>query len=67
MTPNERTPLICGYLFAVLAVLGIAGIFTLGATTATVGLFVLGLVGVVASTAVLIQVENGARPASRTG
>lgn len=68
MSPNERIPLLCGYVFAVLAVVGVAGIFLTAASTGAVVLFVAGLVGVVAATASLVQAEQGAqRPASRPG
>lgn len=68
MNPNERLPLILGYVFAVLALLGIAGIFITSASTGAVVLFVLGLAGVVVATAALVQAEQGAqRPASRPG
>lgn len=68
MNPNERIPLILGYLCAVLAVLGIAGIFVTSAGTAAVCVFTVGVAGVVASTAALVQAENAVqRPASRIG
>lgn len=60
MNPSERTPLMLGYLSALLAVLGVVGIFLTGASTGAVCLFVLGLVGVVAATAGLVQGEQGA-------
>ena len=68
MNPNERVPLTCCYLFAALSFLGILGIFITGAATAAIVLFVAGFAGVIASTAALVQVEQGAqRPASRSG
>lgn len=60
MSPSERLPLILGYVFAALAVLGVVGVFLTGASTGAVCLFVLGLVGVVAATAGLVQGEQGA-------
>lgn len=59
MNPTERLPLILGHVFAVLALLGAAGIFLTAASTGAVLLFVAGLVGVVASTAALVQAEQG--------
>ncbi|MBR7832794.1 hypothetical protein KDL01_05950 [Actinospica durhamensis] len=68
MNPNEKNPLICCYLFTALAVVGILGIFATSASTAAVVLFVGAFAGVIASTAALVQVEQGAqRPASRSG
>lgn len=67
ISPNERTPLILGYLCIVLAVLGVVGIFVTSAGTAAVCVFAVGVAGVVASTAALVQAENAVqRPASRT-
>lgn len=60
MSPNERIPLLCGYLFAALSVLGAVGIFATAASTGAVVLFVAGLAGVVASTVALVQAEQSA-------
>ena len=65
MSPNERAPLACGYASIIMALLGILGLFTIGATTATVVLFVAGLLGVVASTAALVQAEDAPQRAAR--
>jgi hypothetical protein len=68
MNANERAPLACGYASIIVALFGILGLFTIGATTLTVAVFVVGLAGVVGATAALVQAENGTqRPASRTG
>lgn len=60
MNPNERVPLILGYLFFGVALVGIVGIFATAASTGAVVLFVLGLFGVAGATAGLVQAESGA-------
>jgi hypothetical protein len=68
MSPAERAPLACGYAAIIVTLFGILGLFTIGATTLTVAVFVAGLTGVFASTVALVQAENaGRRPASRNG
>lgn len=68
MSPNERLPLILGYVCAALALLGAVAIFLTSASTGAVCVFVAGLAGVVLATVALVSVEQGARgPASRTG
>jgi len=68
MSPNEKAPLACGYAAIIVTLFGILGLFTIGATTLTVAVFVAGLAGVVACTIAIVEAENAAqRPASGPG
>lgn len=58
MSRAERISLLCGYLAAVLAMLGALAVVVLGATTPAVCLFVAGIAGVVASTAAIVDAEQ---------
>lgn len=58
MNRTERISLLCGYLCAALAVLGVLAVVVLGATTVTVSLFVAGFAGVVASTVAVVDAEQ---------
>lgn len=58
MNRTERAALLCGYLCAALAVLGVLAVAVTAASAPAVCLFVAGMVGVVASTVAIVDAEQ---------